>query len=139
MNRVARYLLIMRAVAGEATLEQGEGVDGERAGGEGAVAVEEGGGFAGAAAFPAGQRDVRMIDAPLGLQAGGLADALDLGGERGDLFLWPPPRPTMRRLALVEAADALDAQFEGRARGWCPAPRRNPRRADVRPPRRSAR
>ena len=38
--------------------------------------------FASSAAVPAGERDVRMEGSALGLEADGLAGALDLGRER---------------------------------------------------------
>ena len=74
----------MCAVAGEAAFEQNEGVDRERLGREPAGAGEEILDLACAAAFPAGERDVRMKGAALRLQPDLLARALDLGSERGN-------------------------------------------------------
>ena len=74
----------MRAVAGEVAFEQGEGVDLERVGDEGGVAIEEAGSLVRAAPFPAGEGDVRVERAALGLEADRLARPLDLCGERRD-------------------------------------------------------
>ena len=74
----------MRAVAGEVAFEQDELADLERVRGEAAGAVEEARDFVAAAALPAGERDMRVKGAALGLEAGRDARALDLGGEGGD-------------------------------------------------------
>ena len=93
----------------------------ERVGGEGAVAGDERLGEGGAAAVPAGDGDVRVEGAALGLEAGGDAGALDLGGERRDRCLGLDPGPHRAAVAAVEAADPGDAQRE--RRGADPAER----------------
>src|SRR5690348_11684023 len=102
----------MRAMPGEATFEQDEAVDGEGCGGEAGAALEELVDLARSAAFPAGERDVRVECAAFGLKAGRLADALDLGGESGERRLRFDRRPERAGIALLEAADAADAQLE---------------------------
>ena len=72
----------MRAVAGEAAFEEGEFVHAERFRREAAGALEEARDLAGAAAFPARERDVWMKGAALGLEANCDARPLDLGGKR---------------------------------------------------------
>ena len=57
-----------------------------------------------------------MEGAALGLEAGRLADALDLGGERGDGLLGLDAGPERAGVALLEAADAGDAKLERSAR-----------------------
>src|SRR4051812_44370900 len=101
----------MRAVAREAAFEQDKAVDFEPIGGEAASALEEGRDLAGTAAFPAGQRDMRVEYPTLGLEAGGLAGALDLGGERGERRLGLDAGPQRARIALLEAAGAMDARL----------------------------
>src|SRR5256885_16471977 len=108
----------MRAVAREAAFEQDEGVDLERVGGEAPSALEEGRDLAGAAAFPAGECDVGHEGAALGLEAGGLAGTLDLGGERGERRLGLDAGPQRARIALLEAGGAMDARLE-RLRADC--------------------
>ena len=77
-ERVVRHLLVMGAVAGEAAFEEGEGIHLPRFGDQAALAVEEAGDLAGSAAFPAGEGDVRVKGAVLGLEADLLTGALDL-------------------------------------------------------------
>ena len=83
----------MRAVARQAAFEQDELADLERLGDEAAAAGEEVGELARPAAFPAGQGDVRVEGAALGLQPDRLAGALDLGGEGGERLLRLDPGP----------------------------------------------
>src|SRR5579884_1597181 len=85
--------LIMRAVAGEAAFEQGEGVHLERIGNDAAFALEEIRDLARPPPFPARERDMRVEGAMLGLQADLLARSLGLGRERGERFLRLYARP----------------------------------------------
>ena len=68
-QRIARHFLVMRAVAREAAFEQGEFGHVERLRREAARAFEKACDFARAAAFPAGERDVRVEGAALGFEA----------------------------------------------------------------------
>src|SRR4051794_30954108 len=102
----------MRAVAREAAFEQSEAVDRERLRREAAGAVEEAGDLAGPAALPARQRDMRVEGAALGREAGRLARALDLGGERGERRLRFDAGPQRAGAALLEAAGAVDPDLE---------------------------
>ena len=77
----------MRAVARQVAFEQDEAVDREGVRHEVLAAVEEALDLARPAAFPAGERDVRMERSALGLEAGADAGPLDLRGERGDRLL----------------------------------------------------
>ena len=106
----------MRAVAREAAFEQDEFGDLERLGTRPRVAFEEACTSRVAAAFPTGERDVGMVGAALGLEADRLADALDLGGERGEWLLGLDARPQRAGVALLETADAVDARSKTGAR-----------------------
>jgi len=64
------------------------------------------------AALPAGERDVRVESAAFGLKPDRLARALDLGGEGGKRRLRLDAGPQGAGIALLEAADAGDAQCE---------------------------
>src|SRR5260221_2152670 len=86
-QRIGRDLLVVGDVARQAAFEEGEGVDRERLGGEAGLALEEAGDLARAAALPAGQRDVRVKGAALGIETDGDASALNLGGECGERLL----------------------------------------------------
>src|SRR4029079_16744303 len=110
----ARDLFVMRTVAREAAFEQAEALDGERARGEAARAIEEGGDLAAAAAFPAGERNVRVEGAALGLEGNRLAQALDLGGEGDQRSLWLDAGPERAGVSWLEAAGSGDAQLERR-------------------------
>src|SRR5437868_10286091 len=103
----------MRAVAGEAAFEQAECVYRKRLGHQALRPLEEARELARAAAFPARQRDVRVKGAPFGLEPDGEAGALDLGGEGGDRRLGLDARPQCAGIALLEAADATDAELKG--------------------------
>src|SRR4029078_5930176 len=50
----------------------------------------------------------------LGFEADGLANAFDLGGERGHGPLWLYTRPQGAGVTLLEPTDAGEAEFEGR-------------------------
>ena len=81
---VARNLFIVRSVAGEAAFEQDEGVHLPWFRDKAALAVQIARDLSRSPAFPAGEGDVGMIGAALGLEADGLSDALDLCGESGE-------------------------------------------------------
>src|SRR5438270_8668489 len=108
-ERITRDLLVMGAVPGEVAFEQGELGHFKRVRREAAVAFKKIMHRAAAPAFPAGEGDVRMKGAALGLEAILLADALDLGGEGGDRCLGMDACPQRTATALLEAADASDA------------------------------
>ena len=76
--------------------------------------------LAAAAAFPAGERDVRVKGAAFGLEADRLASALDLGGERRDRRPWARRRPTKRRSCAARS-------------GRCPRCAARTARARIRP------
>jgi hypothetical protein len=92
-KRIALDLLVVSAVTGQPAFEQDEGIDLEWLRREAAVAFEEGSSFPRPAAFPAGEGDVRVKGAALGLEAGRLAGALDPGGECGDRLPRLDPGP----------------------------------------------
>src|SRR5690348_16679176 len=102
----------MRAVAREAAFEKREGVDLEGFRKQAALPLEEIRNLARAAAFPAGEGDVRVEGAVLRLQADSQARALHLGCERGDGFLGLDAGPQRPGIALLEAADAAHADRE---------------------------
>ncbi len=62
---------------------------------------------AGSAAFPARKRDMGMKGAPLGLQHGRLAGALDLCIEGFELLLRPNPGPKRAVAMLFKPADTV--------------------------------
>jgi hypothetical protein len=72
----------MRAVAREVALEKNELGHAEWFGGKRSGALQEIRHFAAPAPLPAGERDVRMKGAALGLEGDLLAGTLDLRGER---------------------------------------------------------
>src|SRR3954451_15427951 len=111
-NGVRRNLFIVRAVAGEAAFEEHERVDFPWVGDEAAVALQIARHLARSAAFPARKRDVRMVGAALGREADGLTDTLDLCGERCERLFRFNACPKRARVALFEAADAVDAGGE---------------------------
>src|SRR4051794_3605043 len=102
----------MRAVFRQAAFEEGETIDVPQLGNERAFAVEVIGELACAAAFPAGEGDVRVVGAALRLEADALADPLNLGGKGGERLLRFHAGPKRAAAALFEAADAFDAQQE---------------------------
>jgi hypothetical protein len=83
----------MRAVSRELAFEQAEGVDRERLRGDGGVSLEEIRDFARAAAFPAGEGDMRVEGAAFGLQPDGESGARGLRGERGQRSPGVDPGP----------------------------------------------
>src|SRR5438270_3798722 len=109
---MARHRLIMGAVAREAAFKEGELGYHEGLRREAAAAFEEIVDFARAAAFPAGEGDVRVKGAALGLEAILLADALDLRGEGSDGRLGLHAGPQGTAAALFEAAETGDVQLE---------------------------
>ena len=105
----------MRPVAREVAFEQGEFAHRERRRREVGVAPLEGCDGFGVAAVPAGQGDVRVEGAALGLDAGADAGAVDLArraSATGVSRLHPGPQSAA--VAPVEAADAADPKLERR-------------------------
>ena len=100
----------MSAVAGEAAFEEGEGVDREGFGSETSVAFEEPLDCWRRAAVPAGEGDVRVKGAMLGLEPGGDAGALDLGRERRHWLARLNRGPNRPAIALRELADATERE-----------------------------
>ena len=74
----------MRAVTRQAAFEQGEAIRRERWRSEASAALGEGVRRAPRVAAEASERHVGVKGAALGFEAGGLAGALDLRGERRD-------------------------------------------------------
>src|SRR3954454_10888772 len=98
----------MRAVARQAAFEQRKLGHFEWVADQALATLEEIFGLAGAAAFPASERDVRVEGPALGLEPNALASALDLCCERGERILWLDPRPQRAGIARLEAPNALD-------------------------------
>ena len=84
---VARHFLVMGAVLRETAFEKDEVFHVEWIGNEAAPSLEEVRDLAGAAALPSREGDVRVVGAAFRFETDALADALYLGGERGQGFL----------------------------------------------------
>ena len=108
LERETCDFFIVGAVTREAACEEHEAFDLERLRREAGAALDEFTDLARSAAFPAGERDVRVKGSPFRFEADLLADPFDFCGERCDGRFRLDTSPQGATRALLEATHTRD-------------------------------